>query len=74
MQKSILTDVVAPTEAQQMFVIGSGIAGGLAGWFLAKGLAGVKEVPMSLVLGATLVSVLCTVGSGIYLARKVKES
>jgi heterodisulfide reductase subunit A-like polyferredoxin len=64
---------VAPTIAQQIFVIGSGIAGGAAGLALAKGLAKVKEVPTSLVVGATIVSVIFTLGAGIYIAEKAKE-
>jgi hypothetical protein len=64
---------VPTTIAQQMFVIGSGIAGGLAGFLLAKELAPVKNVSVPLVAGTTLVSIFFRVGAGLYLARKAKE-
>jgi len=67
-------ETVAPTVAQQIFVIGSGIAGGLAGFRLAKEFAGVKDVPVPLVAGATLVSIIFTLGAGLVLARKVHEA
>lgn len=68
------TETVVPTTiAQQVFVIGSGIAGGLAGFIIAKELTGVKDVPVSLVAGVTLISALATLGAGIYLAQKAKE-
>jgi len=63
---------VPPTIAQQVFVIGSGIAGGLAGFILAKELTGVEDVPADLVAGVTIVSAFATLGAGIYLARKAK--
>jgi hypothetical protein len=65
---------VAPTLAQQIFTIGSAVAGGLAGIVVAKEFVGVKDVPVSLVAGATLVSVIFTLGAGLYLARKVHEA
>ncbi len=64
---------VPPTIAQQVFVIGSGIAGGLAGFIMAKELTGVEDVPVNLVAGVTIVSVIATLGAGIYLAKKAKE-
>jgi len=64
---------VASTVAQQIFVIGSGIAGGLAGFALAKEFAGIKDVPFRNVAGATLVSVLFTLGAGILLARSTRQ-
>jgi hypothetical protein len=64
---------VSATIAQQMFVIGSGIAGGLAGLALAKSFSDVKDVPVPLVTGTTLVSIFFTVAAGAYLARKAKE-
>lgn len=64
---------VPPTVAQQIFTIGSAIAGGFAGIIVAREFVGVKDVPLSLVAGATIVSVLFTLGAGLYLARKVRE-
>lgn len=67
------TEAVVPTTiAQQVFVIGSGIAGGLAGFIIAKELSGVEDVPVSLVAGVTLISALATLGAGIYLAQKAR--
>lgn len=65
---------MAPTIAQQIFVLGSGIAGGLAGFALAKGFSGVKDVSTPLVVATTVVSVFCTLGAGLYLANKAKEA
>lgn len=62
-------DRVAPTFAQQIFVIGSGVAGGLAGFLLAKHLSKVPDVSFPLVAGTTLVSMLATFGAAVYLAR-----
>lgn len=67
-------DRIATTVAQQMFVVGSGIAGGVAGYLIAKEFADIEDVPTTLVLGTTLISVLFTVAAGIYLARKAKVS
>jgi len=64
---------VPPTIAQQVFTIGSAIAGGLAGMVLARELADVENVPVSLVAGTTIVSALFTIGAGLYLAKKVRE-
>jgi len=65
-------DSIAPTVAQQMFVVGSGIAGGVGGYLIARQFANVKEVPLPLVVGTTLVSVLFTLGAAIFLARAAK--
>lgn len=62
-------DRVAPTVAQQTFIIGSGIASGLAGFVLAKHLAKVPDVSFPLVAGATLVSIIATFGAAHYLVR-----
>ena len=64
---------MAPTIAQQIFVLGSGIAGGLAGFALAKGFSGVKDVSTPLVVGTTIISVICTLAAGLYLSDKSKE-
>jgi hypothetical protein len=64
------SQTVPPTIAQQVFVIGSGIAGGVAGFILASKLSGVQDVPVPLVAVTTLVSVIFTIGAGMYLAEK----
>ena len=63
---------VAPTVAQQIFVIGSAIGAITAGIFLAKGLSQVRDVPTSRVVGATIISGLFTFLGGAYLARTSK--
>lgn len=65
---------VPPTVAQQVFVIGSGIAGGLAGLHLAREFAGVRDVPTGPVVVATVVSFFFTLGASYYLARNIKET
>jgi len=60
---------VPPTVAQQVFILGSGIAGGLAGFLLARHLAKVEDVSMPLVFGTTLVSVVATFGAALYLVK-----
>ena len=60
---------VAPTVAQQVFILGSGIAGGLAGFLLARHLSKVKDVSVPLVAGTTLVSVAATFGAALYLVK-----
>jgi len=59
--------------ALQAFTIGSALAGGLAGIILSRELAGVQDVPVPLLAGATIVSVFFTLGAGLYLAKKVRE-
>lgn len=65
--------LIPVTEAQQMFVIGSGIAGGVAGWLVAKGFTGIDRVPVSTVVATTVVSVLFTVGAAVVLVKKVRN-
>lgn len=64
---------VPPTVAQQIFVIGSGVAGGLAGVHLARELAKVKDVPMAPLVIATLASIFFTFGAAVYLTRNIKS-
>lgn len=64
---------LAPGVAQQIFVIGSGVAGALTGLVIAKGFVGVKNIPTPLVVATTVVSVVATVGAGVYLAKRAKE-
>lgn len=70
---SAVSETVTPTIGQQIFVIGSGIAGGVGGFLLAKELAGIQKVPASAVAVASLVSIIATIGAAYYLARKAKE-
>lgn len=64
---------VPATTAQQVFTVGSGVAGGLAGFLLAKKLADVREVPAPALVGATLMSAVFTFGAAILLARAVRK-
>jgi hypothetical protein len=66
-------DRVAPTVAQQMFVIGSGIAGGLSGIMIAREFAKVRDVSAPLAIWTTVISVIFTMGAGLYLAKKAAE-
>jgi len=75
---AIIREIEAPetipvTIAQQIFMIGSGIAGGLAGFVLARELSDVREVRTPTVVITTAISALFTIGAGILLARKAKE-
>jgi len=63
---------VAPTIAQQIFLVGSAIAGGLSGFLLAKHLAKVPDVSFPLVAGTTLVSIIATYGAAQYLVRHLR--
>lgn len=69
MVKIIEDGRVAPTVAQQVFILGSGIAGGLAGFLLARHLSKVKDVSLPLVAGTTIVSVVATFGAALYLVK-----
>ena len=64
-----ITDQMPPTVAQQVFAIGSGVAGGLAGMYMARGLVGRTSVPGSWVIGATIISALFTFGSAALLIK-----
>lgn len=64
---------VAPPVAQQIFTIGSAIAGGVAGFVLANSLSKAEVVPTDKVLGATLISALFTLGAALVLAKSVEE-
>ena len=75
MEPPIYTPEKLPAPvAQQVFVIGSGIAGGLAGFYLAKRFIGIQEVSFPSVIGATLVSAIFTFGAAAMLAKSVEEA
>jgi len=59
--------------AQQIFTIGSAIAGGAAGLVLARSLSKASSVSTDKVMGATLISILFTVGAALVLAKSVEE-
>lgn len=61
-----------PTVAQQVFVIGSALAGGAAGILLSRELAKVTDVPVNQVAAATFISALFTFGAAAYLARSLR--
>lgn len=63
---------VAPTVAQQIFTVGSAVAGGLGGFLLAKKLTKVSDVSFPLVLGTTLISIIATFGAAYYLTTHVE--
>ena len=68
-----VTQKVPPAVAQQVFTVGSAIAGGLAGFVLAKRLTDVKEVPVPPLVVATLVSAVFTLGAAIMQARSLEK-
>jgi hypothetical protein len=63
---------LTPTVGQQIFVIGSGVAGGVGGFLLAKELSGVDKIPSTAVIVATIISFFGTLGAAVYLARKAR--
>ena len=69
----MMSEQIPPTVAQQIFTIGSGVAGGLAGFYLAKQLVGVKYVPREKVILATLISALFTFGAAVFLSRALEK-
>lgn len=63
---------VAPTVAQQIFTVGSAVAGGLGGFVLARKLSKVTDVSFPLVAGTTFISILATLGAAVYLGRHLR--
>lgn len=68
MKDRLIPDVIAPPMAQQFFTIGSGLAGGLAGFLLARKLSDSQSVNVPSLLAATFVSAAATFSS-IYLIK-----
>lgn len=73
MRQTIQSTTLPPTVGQQVFTIGSAVAGGLAGIIVARKFADVETVPTNYVVAATVVSALFTLGAAAYLANKVTE-
>lgn len=73
MIQTLQSSMLPPTVGQQIFTIGSAVAGGLAGIIVARKFADVEEVPINYVLAATVISAVFTVGAAVYLARKATE-
>lgn len=71
--RQLYEDTLPSNIAQQIFVLGSGLAGAAAGMILAKSFSGVSEIPRSTVIGTTIVSIVFTLGAGLYLAKKAEE-
>ena len=63
-------DRVPATIAQEIFVIGSGIAGGLAGFSLAQKFSKVQDVPVVPLAIATLISIAFTFGAAVWLGNR----
>jgi hypothetical protein len=59
--------------AQQIFAIGSGIAGGAAGFFLAKKFVGIKDVDTAPLAIATLISIGFTFGAAVWLGQTARS-
>jgi len=72
-QRYTIRDTVPAPVAQQVFVIGSGIAGGVAGFILAREFVGAEEVPLSHVVAATTVSAIFTFGAALILGKAVSK-
>jgi len=72
MQRIEVSGTLRPTIGQQIFTIGSAVAGGLAGIIVANEFSQVEEVPTNQVVFATAISVIFTVVAAMYLAKQVK--
>ena len=55
-----VSSTVAPTQALQAYAIGSGLAQGATGIYLANELAKVDDVPRDYVAGAIFISAILT--------------
>ncbi|MFO7712128.1 MAG: hypothetical protein R6V51_02810 [Dehalococcoidia bacterium] len=73
MTQRIQATTLPPTVGQQIFAIGSAVAGGVAGIIVARKFADLQEVPTNYVLAATLISSVFTVGAALYLVNKSTE-
>lgn len=64
---------ISPTVAQQVFTVGSGVAGGLAGFVLASQLSDVEDVPVSGLAVGTIVSFIATFGAAFLITSAAKN-
>ena len=63
---------MAPTIAQQTYLYLSGLAAGLAGFVLAARLTDKKEVPINIVLSATVISFVATFFPSLWIVNESK--
>lgn len=68
-----MSNYVPPTIAQQVFVIGSGLAAGGAGLVLAKSFIGKTEVRQDNLVFATMLCAGATLLAAFLLAKSVEE-
>lgn len=68
-----LPDSLAPTVAQQAYLIGSGLAQGGANIVLARGLADIDEVPTDTVALSILVSAILTLVPVLFFLELMKR-
>lgn len=65
--------MVAPTVAQQIYTISSGVAGAAAGFNIAGNIEGGEQVPVPPVLLATAISVIGTFGAALIIANAGRQ-
>jgi hypothetical protein len=63
---------MAPTVTLQTYAIGSGLAQGATGLYLARELAKVDDVPIDYVAGAVFLSVILTFVPALLLISQLK--
>jgi hypothetical protein len=68
-----MSNYVPPTIAQQVFVIGSGLAAGAAGLILAKSFVGKTEVRQDNLVMTTMLCGGATLLAAFLLAKSVEE-
>jgi len=68
-----MPNYVPPTIAQQIFVIGSGLAAGAAGLLIAKAFVGKTEVRQDKLVFATMLGSCATLLAAFLLAKSVEE-
>lgn len=65
---------VAPTIAQQVFTVASGVAGGLAGFVLAKRLQDSEDIPLSNLILASSISAIATFGAAFLVTSATQQA
>jgi hypothetical protein len=66
----IIRATVPPPIGQQVFTIGSGLAGGLAGFILAQRLIGKERVDVAPLIAATILSATATLGAAFLIRSR----